>query len=394
MSRRLIALNADLLRLRNEGYDLDVRGGAYLLVKDVPYVDSARAVQRGILISKLELAGDRTNKPSDHVAYWTGTHPCHSDGSKIRSIENSSAPQDFADGVRADFTFSAKADYRDYYHKMTTYIGRITGEATKIEPDIDARTFPVVPVDDDGGVFEYADTASTRAGIATVNAKLAGQRIGIIGLGGSGSYVLDLVAKTMVAQIHVFDRDVFSQHNAFRSPGAPTLAQLQARPHKVAHFSAIYSNMHRGIVVHDVHIDAYNVALLDALDFVFLCLDAGPAKRVIVQHLIANRTPFVEVGMGLLLSEGHLTGIVRLTTSTPETRELAAPHISYADDDSAANEYATNIQIAELNALSAALAVIRWKKLFGVYRDATRDFYAGYPKVYARGSCFDEVGWG
>ena len=33
------------------------------------------------------------------------------------------------------------------------------------------------------------------------------------------------------------------------------------------------------------------------------------------------------------------------------------------------NEYDTNIQIAELNALNAALAVIRWKKFWDFYAD-------------------------
>ena len=74
MSRRLIALSPDLLRLQNEGYDLDVRGGS-LLVRDVPYVDSKRAVRRGILISKLELSGDITNKPTDHRAIGQATIP-------------------------------------------------------------------------------------------------------------------------------------------------------------------------------------------------------------------------------------------------------------------------------------------------------------------------------
>src|SRR6185312_412901 len=134
MSRRPIALSPDLLRLQNEGYDLDVLGG-YLLVRDVPYVDSKRTVRRGILISPLDLSNDRTNKPSTHVAYWTGEHPCHSDGSKIVTFENGSPPQDLGNGIRADFTFSAKADYRDYHHKMATYIGRIAGEAAKIDPN-------------------------------------------------------------------------------------------------------------------------------------------------------------------------------------------------------------------------------------------------------------------
>jgi hypothetical protein len=211
-----------------------------------------------------------------------------------------------------------------------------------------------------------------------VNSKVAGQSIGIAGLGGTGTYILDLVAKTEVAEIHVIDGDVFSQHNAFRTPGAPSLEELQARPKKVVRFGEIYSDMHNGIVVHDTLLDDSNIALLDGLDFVFVCIDRGPAKRTVVERLVANGTPFVEVGMGVLMDEGQLGGIVRVTRSTTQSHESAAPHISYADEDAAANEYVTNIQIAELNSLNAALAVIQWKKLFGVYRDSRNAVYTGY----------------
>ncbi len=339
---------------------------------------SNRVVQLGILISKLEASGDKTDKPNDHVAYWTGAHPCHSDGKKITAIENPSAAQSFGEGIRADFTFSAKAGYRDYHHKITTYIGRITGEATKIDPNATARTYPAIPAEDEDSIFKYEDTASSRAGIGALNQKIAGQRIGIAGLGGTGTYILDLVAKTAVAEIHIIDGDVFSQHNAFRAPGAPSLAELQAKPHKVARFSALYANMRNEIVVHDVFLDETNVALLDGLDFVFVCIDRGQAKRAVVEQLVANGTPFVEVGIGVLPTDGELGGLVRVTTSTAKTREKAAPHISYADEDGDANEYTTNIQIAELNSLNAALAVIRWKKLFGFYRDARKSVYVGY----------------
>lgn len=33
--------------------------------------------------------------------------------------------------------------------------------------------------------------------------------------------------------------------------------------------------------------------------------------------------------------------------------------------------YASNIQIADLNALNAALAVVKWKKMIGFYQDFT-----------------------
>lgn len=378
MSRRPIALSPDLLRLQNEGYDLDIRDG-HLLVRDVPYVDAQRVVRRGILISKLKLSGDVTQKPDDHVCHWTGQHPCHADGSKITSIQHGSNGVELAPGVRSDHSFSAKADYRDYHHKMTTYIGRIAGEAAKLDESARPQTFPVIPAEEQDSVFKYEDTASSRAGISALSAKLLGLRIGIAGLGGTGSYILDFVSKTHVREIHVFDGDIFSQHNAFRSPGAPSIGELQARPQKVARFEAIYSNMRRGVVPHDVFLDASNVALLDGLDFVFICLDVGSAKKAVVEQLVANKIPFIDVGMGLNLDdEGKLTGIVRTTVSTPENREFAAPHISYAEGDVAANEYATNIQISELNALNAAFAVLEWKKLYGIYADRRHHAYTGF----------------
>jgi hypothetical protein len=377
MSRRLIDRSPDLLRLQNEGYDIVVRDG-FLLVRSIPYLDSKLRLQSGILISKLELSGDRTNKPTDHVAFWTGAHPCHADGSTITSIQNGSGPQKFGEGIIADFTFSAKANYRDYHHKMTTYIGRITGEATKIEPNATARVYPAIAAETEDAVFKYIDTASSRAGITALNAKLAGQRIGIAGLGGSGSYVLDLIVKTIVAEIRIIDGDIFSQHNAFRAPGAPTLESLVLKPHKVEHFSEIYRSMRNGIVAHDVFLDESNLHLLDGLDFVFICLDSGATKRAAVDRLISIGTPFVDLGMGVVLNERGLGGIVRVTTSTAATRDRAAPHISYSDATGEVNEYATNIQIAELNALNAALAVIRWKKLVGIYQDSRDEIYSGY----------------
>ncbi|MGO8843572.1 MAG: ThiF family adenylyltransferase [Methyloceanibacter sp.] len=377
MSRRPIALSPDLLRLQNEGYDLDIRDG-FLLVRDVPFVDSQRVVRRGMLISKLKLSGDIAEKPDDHVCYWTGQHPCHADSSKITSIQNPSAPQDLAPGVHADFTFSAKADYRDYHHKVTTYIGRISGEAAKLDPNASACTFPVIPADEEDSVFKYIDTATSRARIGMVNARLARLQIGIAGLGGTVSYILDFAAKTSVAEIHVFDRDVFSQHNAFRSPGAPSIEELRAKPQKVAWFAEIYSNMRRGIIVHDVFLEPSNVGLLNDLDFVFVCMDVGSAKRAVVERLVGNGTPFIDVGMGVVLDDGQLSGIIRTTTSTADTRDSAALHVSFAEGDVGADEYSSNIQIAELNALNAAIAVIRWKKLFGVYRDARKEVYAGY----------------
>ena len=82
MSQKPISRSADLTRLRNEGYDLEIRSD-HLLVKDVPYVAAGRIVKRGILVMPLKLAGDVTVKPENHVAHFIGEYPCRADGTPI-----------------------------------------------------------------------------------------------------------------------------------------------------------------------------------------------------------------------------------------------------------------------------------------------------------------------
>jgi hypothetical protein len=377
MSHQLIAHSADLQKLQNEGFDLEVRAG-YLLIKDVPYVTSNCEIRYGTLISSLKVSGNVTDRPDTHVTYWTGEHPCHNNGLKIATIANPSAAQDLGNGIQADFTFSAKAEYRDYHHKMTTYIGRISGEAQVIDSSVTAQTFPVIATKEEESVFKYLDTATSRVGIGALNEKFSCQRIGIVGLGGSGSYILDLVAKTCVSEIHLFDGDVFAQHNAFRAPGAPSIDELRAKPKKVAYLAASYEKMRRGIHIHDHFIDGSTADELRELDFVFLCLDSGAAKKSIVLALMAFGISFVEVGMGIVRNQNGLSGLMRVTACTETVQERIMARMNFSEDNQVENEYSTNIQIAELNAMNAALAVIRWKKLYGFYRDSSHAYAYSY----------------
>ena len=370
MSRQLIARSPDLQQLQNEGFDLEIRAG-HLLIKDVPYVNASREIKRGILISTLDLNGDQSARPGSHVAMWTGEHPCHHDGRIISAITNPSQPQDLGSDIRADFTFSAKAAYRDYHHKMTTYIGRITGEARVIDPTVSANTFPVIATKEEESVFRYLDTATSRVGIGALNERLSNQKIAIVGLGGTGSYVLDLVAKSCVKELHLFDGDIFSQHNAFRSPGAASIEELQAKPQKVAYLAETYGKMRRGIHSHEVFADG-DTAVLREMNFVFMCLDRGSAKKAIIKSLVESGIAFVDVGMGILRAQDSLTGLMRVTCFVPGAEKPALGRIDYSDGDLLENEYSTNIQIVELNALNAALAVLQWKKLFRIYRDSSR----------------------
>src|SRR5690606_5159685 len=119
--------------------------------------------------------------------------------------------------------------YTDYYQKMTTYVAMITGPAQKLDPNVTAQTFQVIASDNPDSPFNYIDNASSRAGITEHSRKLELRKVGIVGLGGTGSYVLDLVAKTPIREIHLYDGDWLVQHNAFRSPGAASVEDLRER---------------------------------------------------------------------------------------------------------------------------------------------------------------------
>ena len=377
MSRAPFDLSPDLKRLRDEGYFVQIRGGL-LVMREVPYVDASRQVRTGTLISSLALAGDVARPPDTHQVWFDGDFPCKADGTPIKAIEHSSGSFDLGHGLTAKHHFSSKPDggYPDYYAKMTTYAGVISGPAAVLKPDATPRTFRE-PEEEGDGVFNYIETASDRAGIGALTERLTAETISIIGVGGSGSYILDFVAKTPVRQIRLFDADEFLQHNAFRAPGAPSLDELRQVPRKVEYLKAIYSKMHRGIVAHDVFLDAANLHLLDGTTFAFISMDAGEAKRLIVEKLEALGVSFIDVGMGLELVDGSLGGILRVTASTPERRDHARRRISFAGGGPE-DVYATNIQVADLNALNAVLAVIKWKKLRGFYHDAERELNCSY----------------
>lgn len=380
MSQQLINHSPDLKRLRDEGYDVAVQSN-YLLIRRVPYVNSNREVKRGILISELSLAGDVTTAPSTHVVYFTGDHPCNKDGSLLMKIKHQSEQQRLGPDLVANHSFSSKPSegYKDYYEKMSTYATIISSPAESIDPRATATVFPIIEAEADHSVFNYMDTASSRAGIQIVSRKLELAKVGIIGLGGTGSYVLDLVAKTPIKEIHLFDGDQFLQHNAFRSPGAPSLDELRAAPKKVVYFKSRYAHLHRHIVANDCFIDASNIEQLRGMSFVFLCLDSGSAKKVIVEKLEDWAVPFIDVGMGVELVDDALGGILRITTSIPKTPQSAKSRqrISFSERGEN-NDYSRNIQIADLNALNATLAVVKWKKLCGFYRDLEKEHTSVY----------------
>lgn len=378
MSHQLISRNADLKKLQDEGYELEIKN-AHLLVHNIPYVNSKHEIAYGILVTPLgDLAGDKTSRPQDHVIHFIGEHPCDREGNLITAIQNSSEKRALADGIEIDHSFSSKPKegYIDYYEKVTTYATIIFSQAQAIDTSVTPKTHKPIASEEPDTPFHYIDTNSSRAEIDVISDKLANQKIAIIGLGGTGSYVLDFVSKTPVKEIHIYDHDEFLSHNAFRAPGAASIEELRVMQKKVRYLKNIYSKMHKHIIMHDYSLADTTVDELSGMSFVFICIDDGEAKKIIIDKLVKESIPFADAGIGVHAIDGKLTGSVRTTLGTREKVDHIVNRVSFVNKG--AGDYDKNVQIAELNAINAAFSVVKWKKFSGFYHDLGNEFNTVY----------------
>ncbi len=370
MSAEVINHNPDLKRLQDEGYEIEIKQG-HAIIYNVPYLDEFLQVQKGIIISPLNMSGEivkYVNSGIAHVVYFKGKFPYKNTGEKLDAIVNSQQRSSMA-GIEIDFMFSNKpvGGYRNYYHKLTNYINILSNEAKAICPTVTATTFKRV-VSSENDVMVYADTNSSRAAITHLTDKFRSQKIAIVGLGGTGSYILDQIAKTPVEEIHLYDGDVFCQHNAFRAPGAPKVNLFQEQIYKTEYLASIYGNMHKHIFSHPYNLTEDNIQELSGMSYVFLAIDSGECKKNIIDKLLSENIAFVDTGIDIQEIDGSvLLGSARITECINGDKKIVDENISFAEAEK--DLYQSNIQTADLNAFCALMAVIQWKKQCGFYLD-------------------------
>lgn len=88
---------------------------------------------------------------------------------------------------------------------------------------------------------------------------------------------------------------------------------------------------------------------------------------MIAEELLRLGGSFIDVGLGVNIIEDSLLRTLRVTLASKDKSSHLGHRIGSEEIEE--NEYKTNIQIAELNSLNAALAVIKWKKTIGYYQD-------------------------
>ena len=205
--------------------------------------------------------------------------------------------------------------------------------------------------------------------------RLPGEKVAIVSVGGTGSHILDYISKSPVGEIHLYDYDKFLTDNSRRSPGPFCDLDDCNPPMKADYFANRYR--HSGPVIRGfaTRIDEQNVNVLAQYTTVFLGVDNGTVRRLALEVCMSNDVRLINVGMGVFPTpDGALTGIAAVTACLGEFH-------GHADQCMTLNDSKTprlSHQTIELNALNAALAVIKWKKLLGIYADYSRELDCQY----------------
>ena len=373
MFHQLVNHNDDLRRLVEKGHAVAIDNG-YLVIRDIPYLDAQKQLQWGAIVAKLEFVDKQTVRQDDHQIFFAGSVPHGLDGNPIPNLGGGPTTLPLGEAskdvvVQRSFSNKPKdtGKFTDFFEKIESYVAIISGPAISLH-GANPYTFRTVEKMADS-VFKFHDTLTSRAEITDLSAKFANDVVAVIGLGGTGAYVLDFLVKTPVREIRAFDPDVFHVHNAFRSPGRLDESELGKPKRDV--YGGRYDNFRHGLKVERKFIDSSSGADFEGVTFAFVCVDKGSARAGIFDLLISRGIPFIDVGMGLDRKRGPINGMLRSTYYSADhgqkVRDKSLAEMSDQPDDI----YRTNIQISEINALNACLAVIRFKQLRGFYFEET-----------------------
>jgi len=236
--------------------------------------------------------------------------------------------------------------------------------------------------------FNIPNTFEARSGVGTVQDRIRNHRLAIVGLGGTGSYILDLIAKTPVIEIHLFDDDHGTWHNYIRAPGAPTREEIDAHPtstpYKVDYYQKKYSSLRNGIHPHTTRVglspDFTEFLSNNPVDFAFVCIDQltneeSSRQDGVYTALTEARVPFIDSGVSLTINDQDSTIGGSITTSV-----YSAGSSKWKDAIPNAKVFGEkvgyrNVQLPEVNALAASLAVIEWRRFTKQFTTESSSFF-------------------
>ncbi len=364
--------NPDLRKLIEKGYALSIDTNN-LVARDIPYLNPKKELKIGAFVSKLVFIDENRVKLDDHQMYFCGGHPSEVDGTPIKNLGGGQMTMPLASKdlvVERSFSNKPSNGFNDLFDKVESYVAIICGPAMTLY-SVSPFTFRTAE-ENTSSVFKYRDTLTSRAEIADLSANFRNDVVAIIGLGGTGAYLLDFLVKTPVKGIRGFDLDPYHVHNAYRSPGM--LNKDDFGKEKADVYQRRYEGFRHGVELRKKFIDSESVEDFQNVTFAFVCVDKGESRKGIFELLIKLKIPFIDVGMGLQRDKGPISGTTRATYFSSESAQDILSKNLVPMTDLPDDVYRNNIQISELNALNACLAIIKYKQLKSFYAD-DRNYY-------------------
>ena len=314
-------------------------------------------------------------KQDNHQVYFAGSTPYGLDGRPVSNLGEGACTITLAHTdvvVQRSFSNKPPAGFANFFDKIEHYVGLIAGPAMMLN-GANPLTFRADPDVAGSSVFKFHDTLTSRAEIGDLAALFKDEVIAIIGLGGTGAYLLDFFVKTPVKEIRALMKIITMSTTPFDRPEKPEESELGRRKAEI--YRNRYDNFREGLHIYQRYLDASSTEDLQGVTFAFVCVDKGTARAGIFDLLMSMSIPFIDVGMGLNRKQGALSGTIRATYYAADSANTIRDMQLAEETDAPDDVYHRTVQIAELNALNAGFAAIRYKQLRGFYVDDNAPYH-------------------
>ena len=364
-----MAAHEELLRreANRRGWHIEV-GGDHIVVAGIPYrqQDGGSGVcQVTVWVHEdgLTMKAPPNGSGATHAAGIggvTGGKAYHANGETVGNVIWTDNTHECVISIKLD-----SGNYADAWHALLNYCS-IVAAAAQAGGDQEPQRM--------NRLFQFETLGENTPDIREWQDKGSGQKIGIVGLGGVGLWLLDLMSKTDVGEIRIWDGDHIEGRNLLRAPG--WAGQDAIGKNKAEYFGQLYSQFRKGISICPEYLDPDGPSdLFDGLDFVFIAIDRADTRGALCERLEEAGVSFVDVGMGIERQQGEVRGSLQVFFSGKDAGRwrIGIPTVVGIGEQ----EYHI-LQLADLAALNASLAVGVWRRHIGQYAKDSKDWLVRY----------------
>ncbi len=196
------------------------------------------------------------------------------------------------------------------------------------------------------------------------------ERVAIIGLGGVGAWIADLIIKANPFEVRGWDYDCIEPKNILRMPGGLDPGTWIGRP-KAVWFQEVYSLVHSRVHGLNSKVLPENVhEVLGGTTFAFVAVDDADARLMICDALADAQIPFVVAGLSLVRMDKRVRISMRVITAHVGVSSWrhAIPQVGQAGQD----DYGS-LDLPDVYSMAASWAIQSWRKMKGQVVMAQRE---------------------